>query len=159
MQRGGPCSVPMDAMRSTVWRVFLGRGSFLKHGWLREQRLFFYLIWGKGLVHHQSGTSGNASQVAWLAGVRAPVTRAVTRDVWGWEGMGWAQARGPGPPSQPKEGTFDNFHISSKFGDFCPCWSLGRPLWESMWKPLTTEGSLPFLPGNTRALRRHSYFK
>jgi len=50
MQRGGPCSVPMDAMCSTVWRVFLSQGFFLKHARPREQRLFFYLIWGKGLV-------------------------------------------------------------------------------------------------------------
>lgn len=74
MHREGPCSVPMDAVRSTVWSVFPAWGSFLKQGRFGEQRLFFYLIWGKGLVHHQSGTSGKASRAAWLAGVRAPVT-------------------------------------------------------------------------------------
>lgn len=40
-----------------------------------------------------------------------------------------------------------------------PCWSLGRSRSNSMWKPLTTEGSLPFQPGNMSALLRHSYLE
>ncbi len=70
-ERGSPL---MDAVCSTVWRGFPVRGSFLKHGRLGEQRLFFYLIWGKGPAYYQRGTSGKASRASLLAGVRAPVT-------------------------------------------------------------------------------------
>ncbi len=127
--------------------------------WGAKTFLLPYMRQGAGLLSERYVRESLPSfLIGWCKSPRDPVLwPAVCEDEKRQRGR--AQARGPGPPSQPKEGMFDNFHISSKFGDFCPCWSLGRPLWESMWKPLTTEGSLPFLPGNTRALRRHSYFK
>ena len=55
------------------------------------------------------------------------MTSAVTCGVWG---EGWGRGRvldgGAGLVSPAKEAAFDHFHISSKFGDFCACRSLGR---------------------------------
>lgn len=64
---------------------------------------------------------------------RAPLSGAPRGSI-GWGAVTWPRRRDPPPRSRvlllpPKEGPLDNFHISSKFGDFRQCWEawLGMP--------------------------------
>jgi len=60
-------------------------------------------------------------------GCRRALLSGAPRGSIGWGAVTWPSCRDPPPCSQvfllpPKEGLLDNFHISSKFGDFRQCW-------------------------------------